>query len=101
LAAQFRNSDIKTLEDELADHSLQTRFDKHAMKCLSSWKIWYVELHQALRFQTNLTKKPATHRAIVNKKGMTPSDRGHHTGSSLTMNRSLCTEEVEDFHELE
>jgi hypothetical protein len=31
-------TDIKLLGDELADHSVQTRFDKHAIKCLIKWE---------------------------------------------------------------
>ncbi|KAH7093109.1 hypothetical protein FB567DRAFT_609442 [Paraphoma chrysanthemicola] len=38
LADKFIETDIKSLEEELADHAVQTRFDKHAIKCLEKWE---------------------------------------------------------------
>ncbi|KAH3960319.1 hypothetical protein HBH52_237480 [Parastagonospora nodorum] len=54
LATAFKTTDIKAIEDELADHTVQTRFDKHAIRCLNKWE--------------NLNA--ATHRAVMNKKGV-------------------------------
>jgi hypothetical protein len=38
LTTKFIDTDIKALEDELADRPVQTRFDKNAMKCLNKWE---------------------------------------------------------------
>ncbi|KAH7083176.1 hypothetical protein BKA63DRAFT_584450 [Paraphoma chrysanthemicola] len=54
LAGKFIKTDIKLLEDELADHAVQTRFDKHAIKCLEKWE----------------SLNAATHRAVIRKEGV-------------------------------
>jgi hypothetical protein len=38
LKKKFCDTAIKALEDELAGHEVQTRFDKHALKCLAKWE---------------------------------------------------------------
>ena len=92
LITKFTNTDIKHLEEELADHALQNRFDTQATAKLTKWEELVSFLTESFNcFTTNDIQNAATHRAVCAKKGhfQTPNLKGN----PLTFTRHPYTEE--------
>lgn len=69
LIIKFVKIDIKRLEDDLADHALQSKFDIQAKSKLTKWEELVSEqTHHHL--MTNLGQAAATHKALCTKYGM-------------------------------
>ena len=72
LATKFMKTDVKNLEDELAHHDLQSRFDIQATAKLTKWETLVRSLQHHIPF-TNKLQPAGTHRAVCNKQGLQPS----------------------------